>query len=184
MILRFSLSLLVAAALLAQQGPRPPGRQGPPRMGRGKMDQPGMERPRRPPFPPWFDDLAKMSPEDRRKALEDNPGFRQLSPERQEQVRRRLEDFSAISPKRRAMMRDRWEIMSSLSEEGRQRVREVFPQWNHLPEDRRKAVGDEFRAMRGRTAAERDRRFSDPEFLKNFSPTEQQLLKDLTGLLK
>ena len=143
-----------------------------------------MSRPGRPPFPPWFDDLAKMSPEDRKKALEDNPGFRQLPPERQEQVRQRLEDFSAISPERRAMMRDRWEIMSSLSEEGRQRVREVFPRWNHLPDDRRKAIGDEFRAMRGRTAADRERRFSDPEFQKNFSPTEQQLLKDLTGLLK
>ena len=148
------------------------------------MDQRGMAGPKRPPFPPWFDDLSKMSPEDRKKALEDNPGFRQLPPERQEEVRRRLEDFSATSPNRRATMRDRWGTMSGLSEEGRQRVRDVFPRWNQLPEDRRKAIGDEFRAMRGRTAADRERRFADPEFQKTFSPTEQQLLKDLTGLLK
>ena len=160
-----------------------PGMRPPFPFGRGPGDRERMG-PRRPPFPPWFEDLAKMSPEDRKRALEENPHFRNLPPERQENVRRRLEDFSSISPERRARMKEHWEVMNSLSPEGREKIREVFPRWRSLPEDRQKEIREEFRSLRAKTAAERERRFGDPEFQKTFSPVEQQLLKDLAALLR
>ena len=160
-----------------------PGMRPPFPFGRGPGDRERMG-PRRPPFPPWFEDLAKMSPEDRKRALEENPHFRDLPPQRQESVRRRLEDFSSISPERRARMKEHWEVMNSLSPEGREKIREVFPRWRSLPEDRQKEIREEFRSLRAKTAAERERRFGDPEFQKTFSPVEQQLLKDLAALLR
>ena len=84
----------------------------------------------------------------------------------------------------RAKLRQRWDILNRLSPEGRQRVREIFPHYNQLPDDRRKAVHEEFHSLRDLSPAERERRLASPEFQKSFSPAEQQLLKDLAGLLR
>ncbi len=173
-------------------GPPPGGPQGRPFGGPPPWEhgpgQPPFGRagggPRHHPFPRWFDDLANMSPEDREHALQDNPRFQKLPPERQEEIRKRLQHYSEIPPERRAQMRERWDVMESLTPEGRQKIREVFPRWRGLEPERRKAVGDEFRALRGMTAAERERRLASPEFQKTFSPEEQQVLKDLSALLR
>src|SRR5208282_812841 len=86
----------------------------PNRGGRGMSTgrEPGGPPPggRRGGFPPMFDTLAKMSPEERNKALESDPNFSRLPPQRQAQLRERLERYSAMTPEQRQSMRDRFDI--------------------------------------------------------------------------
>ena len=164
---------------------------GPPPDGHGPGFGPGRStNGKRPPnemrgaFPPAFDAMAKMTPDQREKALAAAPHFSKMPPERQAEVRQRLERFSAMTPEQQQLMRDRFTIMNGMSPAGRERMREVFPQWRSLPEDRRKAMLDEFRTMSDKPLAEREKRFADPDFQKQYSPKEKQLLKDLAELLR
>lgn len=180
-----------------QQEARPFGRFATPAQGDNRTGSPagsfGMQgrRPMGPPsnemrgkFPPFFDELAKMSPEDRNKALEGRTQFQRMPPWRREQLREQLERFSNMTPEQRQMMRDRFTIMQSMAPENRDRIREVFPRWRKLPEERQQAMREEFRALSEKSAVDREKRFADPEFQKAFSPQEQKLLKDLSGLIK
>lgn len=135
-------------------------------------------------FPPMFDALANMSPEERNQALESDPKFSRLPPERQAQIRQNLERYSAMTPEQRQLMRDRFDIVNSMPPQNRDRIREVFPRWRQLPADRQQAMREEFHSLARMSAADREKRFADPEFQKSFAPREQQLLKDLAGSLR
>jgi hypothetical protein len=152
-------------------------------MGRG----PGGPPPgagRRGGFPPMFDALAKMSPEERNKALESDPHFTRMPPERQAEMRDRLERYSNMTPEQRQQMHDRFDIVNSMPQENRDRIREAFPRWKQLPADRQQAMREEFHSLARMSSADREKRFADAEFQKSFQPREQQLLKDLAGSLR
>jgi hypothetical protein len=167
-------------------GPRPQFRGGPGQPGTGPqhnaegMGGPG---PRRPPFPPFFEQLAKLPPEDRRKALEADQHFQRMPAEQQVKIRQSLESFANMSEEQRATIRNRWAIMNERTPEEQQRIRENFRRWNQIPEERRPALHQEMHVLRGLTPAERDKRFATPEFQKNFSPVEQSMLKDMSGMV-
>jgi hypothetical protein len=166
-------------------GGQPLGSTG--RMGMGRGPNPAGPPPngrRGGGFPPMFDQLAKMSPEERNKALESDPHFNRMPPQRQAQIREHLERYSAMTPEQRRQMRDRFDIVNSMAPQNRDRIREVFPRWKQLPADRQQAMREEFHALSGMSAADRERRFNDPEFQKAFAPKEQQLLKDLASSLR
>jgi hypothetical protein len=135
-------------------------------------------------FPPMFDKLAAMSPEERNKALESDPRFLRLSPERQAQMRAHVERYAAMTPQQRQQMRDRFDIVNSMPPENRDRIREIFPRWKRLPPDRQQAMREEFHSLSTMSQADREKRFADPEFQKAFNPREQQLLKDLAGSIR
>jgi hypothetical protein len=81
-------------------------------------------------------------------------------------------------------MRDRFDIVNSMAPQNRDRIRGVFPRWKQLPPERQQAMREEFHSLAGMSAADREKRFADPEFQKAFAPREQQLLKDLAGSLR
>jgi len=89
-----------------------------------------------------------------------------------------------MTPEQRQSMRDRFDIVNSMAPQNRDRIREVFPLWKQLPADRQQAMRGEFHSLARMSAADREKRFADPEFQKSFPPREQQLLKDLAGSLK
>lgn len=135
-------------------------------------------------FPPLFEQLAKLPPEERMKALENDPRFKRMPPERQAQIRQNLERYTAMTPEQQQLFQDRFDILNNMPLQNRDRIREVFPRWRQLPADRRQAMHTEFQSLSAMSPADREKRFADPEFQKTYSPKEQQLLKDLAGLLK
>ncbi len=135
-------------------------------------------------FPPLFDKLASMTAEDRGKALAADRHFQHMPPDRQAQVRENLERFANMTPEQRQLFRDRFDFVHSLPPENRERIREIFPVWRKLPEDRRQAVREELHTLTAMSPADREKRLADPEFLKNYSTPEQQLLKDLSGSIR
>src|SRR5579859_7181936 len=46
----------------------------------------------------WLAQHQNMSPDQRRNALESDPGFRSLPPQRQQQLRNQLERFNGMTP--------------------------------------------------------------------------------------
>lgn len=170
----------------------PPDGRGP--QFRGGPGQPGMGRPehaegmpggpRRPPFPPLFDELSKLPPAERQKALEANPAYQRMSPDKQAMLRKRMEDYAALSEEQKAKFRNRWAIMNDRSPEEQQRIRETFRRWSQIPEDRRPALHEEMHILRGLGPAEREKRFASPEFQKNFTAPEQGLLKDMAAMVR
>ncbi len=135
------------------------------------------------PFPPILFELAEKSPEEQERFLQSSPKFRHLPPEAQQALRERLKRISAMNPEQRQRLREHFEIFHRLPPEARDRIRsEIFPAWIRLGPERRRALLEEFRALRRMTPAERDKRFGQEEFARQFSPEEQQLLRQLISL--
>lgn len=118
--------------------------------------------------------LMRMTPEQRERALE------KLPPARQAQIRQRLQQFDNL-PKQEQERRLRLgEIFANLPPEKQDLVRRQIMAFNQLPDDRRQQVRAAFERLRRLPASERQARLSSEPFRNRFTPTEQQMLADLS----
>lgn len=95
-----------------------------------------------------------MSPEDREKALSKLPDAQRQA------VQQRLDNLERMSPAQRAQTLDQARRLES------------------LPPARRQAVTTQIRSMGGLSIADQRQMIHSPEFNQNFSPEEQQLIRD------
>ena len=95
-----------------------------------------------------------MSPEERQKALSKLPAAQR------QQVQNRLDNLDRLSPAQRE-----------------QRLNQAR-QLEQLPPARRQAVTRQIQGMNGRSIADQRQALNSPEFKQNFSPEEQQLVRD------
>ena len=126
----------------------------------------------------WMSHHGNLPAPDQQRALEREPGFRDLSPQVQQRMRDRLTQLNNMPPQQRQHVLDRAEAMERLAPEQRQRVRGTMQQLSSLPEDRRRIVAHAFRELRTlppdqRQAALASGRYSD------FSPEERSTLNNL-----
>jgi hypothetical protein len=147
--------------------------------GHGKGDGRGMAG-----LPPkWVERLQEMSPEEQEKFMRNNAEFRHLPPERQAQIRNRLQHWNSLTPEQRAEMRTREFNFEHMSPQQREEIRNnLLQRWRELPMDRRMVVREHLRSLQGLSAADRDARLNDPEFMRGLSPNEQGILRDLNGI--
>jgi hypothetical protein len=147
--------------------------------GRGKGDGRGMAG-----LPPkWVEHLQEMSPEEQEKFMRNNAEFRRLAPERQAQIRNRLQHWNNLTPEQRAEIRTREFNFEHMSPQQREEIRNnLLPRWRELPMDRRLAVREHLRSLQGLSAADRDARLNDAEFMRGLSPNEQGILRDLNRI--
>src|SRR5581483_9169326 len=114
--------------------------------------------------------LMRMTPEQRERALE------KLPPERQARIREQLQRFDSL-PKAEQERRLRLaETFASLPPERQDLVRRQIRAFNELPEDRRRVVGPAFQRLRRMRESERQARMASPGFHNRFTPAEQQML--------
>jgi uncharacterized protein DUF3106 len=147
--------------------------------GKGKADGRAMAG-----LPPkWVERLQEMSPEEQEKFMRNNAEFRRLPPERQAQVRNRLQRWNNLTPEQRAEFRTREFNFEHMSPQQREEIRNnLLPRWRDLPIDRRMTVREHLRSLQGLSAADRDARLNDPEFMRGLSPNEQGILRDLNRI--
>jgi len=148
---------LAARPLAAQQGARPAP----------KLGNPGT----------LVRQLMRMSPEQRERALE------KLPPQRQAQIRERLQEFDNLPKAEQQRRLQLSEHFANLPPEKQDLVRRQIQAFNQLPDDRRRVVGAAFQRLRRLPEAERQARLASPQFQARFSPTEQQMLADLSSNL-
>jgi hypothetical protein len=121
------------------------------------------------------DRLARMTPEERERALE------KLPPERQAQIRQRLERFDNLPEQERVRRLQLYDRFAGLSPEKQDLVRRQIQAFNRLPDDRRPIVRAEIQRLSRMPESERQGRIASEEFKSKFSPAEQQMLSDISG---
>ena len=102
-----------------------------------------------------IEQLQKMTPEQREKALENLP------PERRQQIQKQLERLDQLSPEQRQELDRRFETLQ------------------RFPPARQRAVRQELQDLRKMPLAERRARLHSGEFSQQFSPEEQDLIRSV-----
>ncbi len=179
----------------AERGPhgfRQNGRQGPPVVveRRPPPPPPAAERPQANGFVPhsgqnqqhlaqWMQSHQGMPLEQQQRALEAEPGFRQLQPDVQQRMHDRLAQLNSMTPQQRQRAFARTEAMERLAPEQRQQVRSALSGLGALPEDRRRFVARTFRALRDLPEPQRQAYLNSPMMRGQFSEQERATLNNL-----
>lgn len=115
-----------------------------------------------------FERLDRMSPEQRRKALD------RLPAERRQRIEEGLAQYRSMNPENRERLRN----FQKLPEEQRDSIRQNFRRMQELPQERRVLVRRELQQLRSLTPEERETRFQSEGFKKRFDANEQSLIRD------
>jgi hypothetical protein len=160
---RFILSCGWAIALAAAAA------AGEPAMG---ADQPAAQQARTP-----IDRWNQMSPEERERELA------KLPPERAQQIRERIRRYNQLPPQVKQVLRERYQKFAQLPPDKQEVVRQSLRDFRQLSQERRPLVRREIGRLRALPEAERGARMNSEEFRGQFSPQEQQIIRDITDYL-
>ena len=130
----------------------------------------------------WMDRHSNLSLADQQKALENEPGFRDLPPQTQQRMRDRLTQLNNMSPEQRRRILERTEDMEHLTPPQRQQVRGALEQYRGLPEDRRRLVARAFRDLREMPQPQRQAILSSDRFHDQFSDQERNTISNLLAV--
>lgn len=179
-----ALLLLAATAIgaaqpgsmrMARQAGRPAARPSQvPRQNGGKGNQEHL--------PQWMARHSNLSPADQQKALENEPGFRDLPSQTQQALRNHLKQLNNMTPEQRRRMAEHTEIIERLTPQQRQQFRGAMEQYQGLPEDRRRMVARAFRDLREMPEPQRQAILSSDRFRGQFSDQERNTLSGLLSV--
>jgi hypothetical protein len=121
-----------------------------------------------------IDRWNRMSPEERERELA------KLPPARARLIRQRIRRYNQMNPDEQQALRERYQTFSQLPPEKRQIVRERLREFRQLPAARQPLVHREVEQLRLLPEAQRQARMNGDEFRSQFSPQEQQIIRDLS----
>lgn len=145
--------------------------------GPGMMRRPPAPRPERANRPRPLEELQRMSPEERRRAIE------KLPPERQRKLEERLERYNQMSPEQRERLRERYERFHQLPPERQEAMRQAFRDFTKLPQERQQIMRQEMRQLREMPEGERKQYMDGPEFRGRFDDNERRILEEMSATL-
>ena len=147
-----------------KQQPHPQGRPGgSPNMGKG----PGGGNGPRP-----VEEFMRMSPDEREKELQ------KLPPGRQEKLREQLQRYDQMPPEQKQRLQRLWQFPP----ERQQQIRQSMRDFSQLPQDRRQAMRRQLQQVQGMSPEDRKAYFNSSEFKTQFSPEEQDMMKNLNAI--
>jgi len=130
----------------------------------------------------WMERHSNLPPAEQQRALESEPGFRDLPPQTQQAMRNRLTQLNNMSPQQRQRILEHTEDMERLSPPQRQQVRGALEQYRGLPEDRRRLVARAFRDLREMPQPQRQALMNSDRFRGQFSDQERNTLSNLLAV--
>ncbi len=163
------LPLAVAPSLCFARGPQQPV-------------HPRFENNQQPHLGTWLQRHGNLSPEEQEKALQNEPGFKQLSPETQQKLLYRLRQINRMPPYQRQRTVDHIEAMEHLTPQGRQQVRASVQEFRALPVDRQRLVKKAFRDLRAYPPEQREAMMNSSQFQAQFSPQERSILGNILAV--
>jgi len=146
-----------------------------PRQGQG-------QRPKQEHLGQWMDRHSNLPLADQQKALESEPGFKDLPPQTQQAMRNRLTQLNNMTPEQRRRVIEHTEVMEHLTPQQRQEVRGALAQFQGLPEDRRRLVSRAFRDLREMPQPQRQAILSSDRFRGQFSDQERSTITNLLAV--
>ena len=126
--------------------------------------------------------LLSLPPDQREKALENDPGFRRLPPDRQAALRERLRNFNNMTPEQQKRIRDRIRFMASLSDEQQKVIRQSNRELQTLPQDRQVMVHKALRHLSQMDPQGREQVLNSDRFKNTFSEQERGILTRLSAI--
>jgi Protein of unknown function (DUF3106) len=163
----FAALLLGLLLVTAPSFARPPQQQG---------AHPRFENNQQPHLGTWLQRHQNLSPQQQERALQSEPGFKQLPPETQQRLLSRLQQLNRMPPAQRQRTLDRIEAMERLTPQMRQQVRTSIQEFRSLPPDRQRMVRKAFRDLREYPPEQRTAMMNSPKFAAQFSPQERSIL--------
>ena len=130
----------------------------------------------------WMDRHSSLPLADQQRALETEPGFRDLPPQTQQRMRDRLTQLNSMTPEQRRRILEHTEEMEHLTPPQRQQVRGALEQYRGLPEDRRRLVARAFRDLREMPQPQRQAILNSDRFRGQFSDQERNAISDLLAV--
>jgi hypothetical protein len=130
----------------------------------------------------WMDRHSSLPLDQQQKALENEPGFRDLPSETQQRMRDRLTQLNNMPPEQRRRLLERNEAMANLSVPQRQQIRGAMQQFSSLPQDRRRLVARAFRDLREMPEPQRQAILNSDRFRGQFSDQERSTLSNLLAV--
>lgn len=183
------LMVLEAISGLSDQGGGKPAKVAPPpppRVGAGRPNAPPLKggaggvrkTPNGPKLPNPLANpvqrLIAMPPEKRERVLEKLPAQQQI------RMRQALENFDRRPEAEKARWLQYFQRFSSLPPERQQILTHQLTAFNSLSEERRTILATEFVQLSRMPDSERQARINSEEFKNKFSPTELQMLSDIS----
>ncbi|MGA2591453.1 MAG: DUF3106 domain-containing protein [Bryobacteraceae bacterium] len=121
-----------------------------------------------------IDRWNRMSPEERERQLA------KLPPERARLIRERLRQYNQLPPEEKETLRENYQRFTQLPPEKQEIVRQRMREFRELPQARRLVIRHEMEALRALPESERHARMNSEAFRTQFSPPEQQIIRDVT----
>jgi hypothetical protein len=133
-----------------------------------------------------LDNLDRQSPAQRQQTLDRLRELEKLPPARQQAVTNQIQSMNKLSFADQREILNNPDFAKNYSPEEQQIIRERFPQAasnvakpiDKLSPARRQAVNQEGQRIQQMSFPERQQALHSPEFNQNFSPEEQQILRD------
>jgi hypothetical protein len=123
-----------------------------------------------------------LTPQQQQKALEKEPGFKDLPQETQQRLRNRLTQLNNMPPEQRRRVLEHNEVISNMTVPQRQQFRGAMQQFSSLPADRRRLVAKAFRDMREMPEPQRQAILSSDRFRGQFSDEERGTISNLLAV--
>ena len=131
----------------------------------------------------WVERLQDMTPAEQEKFLSNNDRFKNMTPQQQAQIRARLQYWNNLSPSQRQELREREQLFERMTPEQRQYVREtLLPKWQAMPPASKIIIRRHLARLSGLSDSERDAMLNKRGFMKNMTPEEQNMLRELNRL--
>jgi hypothetical protein len=130
----------------------------------------------------WMDRHSNLPLAEQQRALEKEPGFRDLPPQTQQRMHDRITQLNNMTPEQRRRTLERTEAIEHLTLPQRQQWRGAMEQYQGLPEDRRRLVARAFRDLREMPQPQRQAILNSDRFRGQFSDQERNTLSGLLAV--
>jgi Protein of unknown function (DUF3106) len=135
-----------------------------------------------PHLPEWMARHSNLSPEEQHRALENEPGFRNLPPQTQLRLHNELSQLNNMPPEQRRRLLQRNEAMEHLTPQQRQQFNGSLAQLGAFPPDRRRLVARAFHDLREMPLAQRQAMLSSDRMRGEFTDQERGTLTNLLAV--
>jgi hypothetical protein len=132
-----------------------------------------VERSAKPATP--LDEFERMTPEERRNALD------KLPPDRRKKVQQQLDRLNRLTPEQREKLKEQYEMFRQLPPERQEALRKVMKRFSEQPPERRQALRDELIQLRSMGESERRARLASPDTRSRFNSGERKILEEMSS---
>lgn len=165
----------------AGQAARPPMNAAPRPVQAPKQNN-NVGKPRQEHLGQWMDRHSNLPLAEQQRALENEPGFRDLPAQTQQVLRNRLTQLNNMPPEQRRRAIEHTEAMEHLTPPQRQQVHGALEQFRGLPPDRQRLVRNAFRGLREMPEPQRQALLNSDRFRGQFSDQERNTITNLLAV--